>query len=196
MTEIIPKHRESPAHCVRSNPGYRTPMKLPALLALLLAAGLATTAFSADTVHSGHHPGSGGGPAMGPAMGASGAADARMQVVFPEHLRIHTLANMRDHLATLAAIQQALASGAFDEASRLAEHRLGMSSLELHGAHDVAPYMPEGMQRAGTAMHRAASRFAVAAQDASVSADPKPALAALADLTRTCVACHDAYRLQ
>ena len=71
-----------------------------------------------------------------------------------------------------------------------------MSSLELHGAHEVAKYMPVGMQEAGTAMHRSASQFAVVAKDASVTDDLKLALAALANLNPTCVACHAAYRLQ
>jgi len=45
-------------------------------------------------------------------------------------------------------------------------------------------------------MHRAASRFAIEAQNASVGNDPKPALAALAEVMRQCVACHVAYRLE
>jgi cytochrome c556 len=48
----------------------------------------------------------------------------------------------------------------------------------------------------GTAMHRAASRFAVAASDAAVSGDVKPALAALSRVTQSCVACHSSFRLQ
>jgi hypothetical protein len=122
--------------------------------------------------------------------------DGRPLVKFPDALRVHTLANMRDHLSTLGEIQAALANGSFDVAAEVAERRLGMSSLTLHGAHDVAKYMPPGMQEAGTAMHRAASRFALVAQDASASGDLRSALASLAALNRTCVACHAAYRLQ
>ncbi|MEZ5739404.1 MAG: hypothetical protein R3E68_08065 [Burkholderiaceae bacterium] len=102
---------------------------------------------------------------------------------------------MRDHLVTLAGIQQALASGRFDDASDLAENRLGMTSLALHGAHDVAKYMPEGMQAAGTAMHRSASRFAIVVREASATGELKPALAELAKVSQTCVACHAGYRL-
>jgi len=117
-------------------------------------------------------------------------------VRYPDALRVHTLINMRDHLSTMGRIQQALSDGSFDEASALAEQRLGMSSLELHGAHEVAVYMPKGMQQAGMDMHRMASRFAIVAKDASVTGDLKPALASLAQLNRTCVACHAAFRLQ
>ena len=74
--------------------------------------------------------------------------------------------------------------------------RASMSSLTAHGAHEVAKYMPRDMQDAGSAMHRSASRFAVAAQDAAATNDLKPALAALAEVTAQCVACHAAYRLK
>jgi hypothetical protein len=122
--------------------------------------------------------------------------DTRSVVRFPDTLRVHTLANMRDHLQALVEIQDQLARGGFDKAGDIAEQRLGMSSLGLHGAHDVAPYMPPGMQAAGTAMHRSASQFALVAKDASVTGDLRPAVSALARLSQTCVACHAAYRLQ
>lgn len=122
--------------------------------------------------------------------------DARQAVRFPKTLREHTLANMRDHLLALQEIQEALAQQEYDKAADIAEQRIGMSSLSLHGAHDVAKYMPKGMQEAGTAMHRNASRFAVAAKDAGATGDVRPALAALAATTAQCVACHAGYRVQ
>ena len=126
----------------------------------------------------------------------SPAGDGRQAVRFPKTLREHTLANMRDHLLALQQIQEALAKQEFDKAGDIAEQRLGMSSLALHEAHEVANYMPRGMQDAGTAMHRDASRFAVAAKDAGATGDVKPALAALASVTAQCVACHAGYRVQ
>jgi len=129
-------------------------------------------------------------------MAHSKANDPRVLVHFPDMLRAHTLANMRDHLLALAEIQDQLARGAFDKASDIAEQRLGMSSLGLHGAHDVEQFMPQGMQAAGTAMHRSASQFAIVAKDASVTGDLKGSVAALAKVTQTCVACHAAYRIQ
>ena len=125
----------------------------------------------------------------------SAPKDTRQAVHFPKALREHTLANMRDHLLALQEIQEALAKQEYDKAGDIAEQRLGMSSLSLHGAHDVAKYMPKGMQEAGTAMHRNASRFAVAAKDAGATGDVKPALAALAATTAQCVACHAGYRV-
>ncbi|MCF8149478.1 MAG: hypothetical protein K9K30_12190 [Burkholderiaceae bacterium] len=117
-------------------------------------------------------------------------------VRFPTQLRDHTLSNMRDHLLALAEIQERLAQQRYDAAAEIAEQRLGMSSLQLHGAHEVAKYMPKGMQEAGTAMHRAASRFALTAQESSIDRDLGKSLATLATLTQTCVACHAGYRLR
>jgi len=130
------------------------------------------------------------------AMHRAAAADTREAVRFPAALRTHTLANMRDHLATLQGIQDAMGHGDYERASALAEQRLGLSSLEAHGAHEVARYMPAGMQEAGTQMHRAASRFAIEATNAGATGDAKPALEALARVTAQCVACHAAYRFE
>lgn len=126
----------------------------------------------------------------------SGKIDDRRQLVkFPEVIRSHTLANMRDHLLVLGEIQEALSKGWFDKAADISEKRLGMSSLGAHGAHESSKYMPKGMQDVGTSMHHNASRFAVEAQNAAVTNDLRPALRALADVTQSCVACHAAYRL-
>jgi len=126
---------------------------------------------------------------------ASTAGDARQLVKFPEPMRLHTITNMRDHLLSLQEIDVALSKNDFDDASRIAEQRLGMSSLEAHGAAHMARYMPQGMQDIGSEMHHAASRFAIEAQNASVSNDVRPALAALGTIMQQCVACHAAYRL-
>jgi hypothetical protein len=121
--------------------------------------------------------------------------DTRQLVQFPEPMRLHTVSNMRDHLLALQEINVALSRNDFDRASQIAEERLGMSSLGLHGAAHMAPLMPQGMQNIGTEMHKAASRFAVEAQNASVSNDVRPALAGLGIVMQQCVACHATYRL-
>lgn len=158
--------------------------------AAVLAAGLVTAAIRAEAAAESHEQGK-----HAPRPSGHGA-DARQLVEFPPALREHELANMRDHLLSLQQIQEALAKGRFDKAADIAESRLGMNSLKLHGAHEVAQYMPQGMQEVGEAMHRSASRFALAATDASVSGDVRPALAALSQVTQQCVTCHAAYRLR
>lgn len=122
------------------------------------------------------------------------ATDVRRKVDMPEMMREHMLGNMRDHLQALQEIQAALAQGKFDKAADIAEQRIGMSSLEAHGAAHMAPYMPKPMQDIGTEMHRAASRFARTTQEASVKGDMTPVFDAYSKILRQCVACHSAYR--
>lgn len=124
------------------------------------------------------------------------AVDARQKIDMPEMMREHMFANMRDHLKALQEIQAALARGESDKAADIAEQRLGMSSLETHGAAHMAPRMPKPMQDIGTEMHRAASRFARAAQEASVKRDMSPVFDALSKVLQQCVACHSAYRIK
>ncbi len=122
--------------------------------------------------------------------------DPREWVTFPEPLKAHTLANMRDHLAALGEIQQHLAASRFTQAAEVAEQRLGMSSMDDHGAHDVAGFMPAGMQSLGTQLHQKSSQLALALQDLEVTQDYPGAFQAMAEVTQTCVACHSSYRLQ
>jgi hypothetical protein len=186
----------------RSSPFARHPFTLAATLAgaVLLCAPLTQAQQHDHAAHmaaqqAAQQAGAGAGAGAGQHQPAA-TADTRQAVAFPAQMKEHTLSNMRDHLLALAQIQEALGQGAFDAAGQLAEQRLGMSSLLSHGAHDVAGFMPEGMQAAGTAMHRNASRFAVEAQNSSASGDAKPAMAALATLTQACVACHAGYKFK
>jgi hypothetical protein len=163
-----------------------------ALLASIGAAGIAvvTVASAQEHDHSMHqHMMEASTPSAMP-------ADTRQVVHFPKELREHTLANMRDHLLSLQQIEAALSTEDYDKAADIAERRLGMSSLGLHGAHEVSKYMPKGMQDIGMAMHHSASQFARAAEEASATGDIKPALAALSRITANCVACHGGYRVQ
>lgn len=127
------------------------------------------------------------------------AADSRQPVTLPKPMQDHMLANMRDHLMALEAILAALADGDAETAAEVAENRLGMSSLDDHGAAHMAPLMPEEMQAIGTAMHRAASRFALTAEDAAVTQTPeaqREVFGALQAITAQCNACHQSFRLR
>ena len=126
---------------------------------------------------------------------AAADSDSRELVVLPAMMQQHMLSNMRDHLLAIAQIQDALAVGDFDTAARIAEERLGMSSLASHGAAHMAPYMPQPMQAIGTQMHRAASQFALVAQEVSVDGDLARSLRSLSSITQQCIACHAAYRI-
>jgi soluble cytochrome b562 len=118
--------------------------------------------------------------------------DLRQLVQFPEMMQQHMLAYMRDHLATINEILEKMAKGHLESAAEVAESRIGMSSLKSHDASHMARYMPEGMRNAGKEMHRAASRFALKAQEG----DALAAYSALSKVTTACVACHSAYRIR
>jgi hypothetical protein len=117
---------------------------------------------------------------------------ARQLVQLPEMMQQHMMSNMRDHLVAINEILINIAHGQLDRAAEIAESRLGMSSLESHGASHMAKFMPEGMRQAGTSMHRAASHFALRAQEGEVL----PAYRALSEVTSACVACHSGYRIR
>ncbi len=123
------------------------------------------------------------------------AEDNRQRVDMPEFMRSHMLENMRDHLLALETITRQLSNQQYEEAAEVAENRLGMTSLQSHGAAHMAQFMPEGMRAIGTAMHRAASRFAIAAQDADVDGGLATAFGALSEVMQQCVACHTGYRV-
>lgn len=123
---------------------------------------------------------------------SSAGVDSRQLVQLPEMMQQHMLSNMRDHLSALNEILVSMSNGDPDAAAETAEQRLGMSSLEAHGASHMAKYMPEGMRQAGTNMHKVASRFALKAQEGELL----PAYQMLAEISTACVACHSAYRIR
>jgi cytochrome c556 len=130
---------------------------------------------------------------------APAADDARELVKLPPMMRDHMLGNMRDHLLTLDRILGAVSEAKFDDAAKVAEARLGMSSLTAHDAAHMAPFMPKAMQDMGTEMHHAASRLVIVLQDASVTPDAESVqkvAGALHAVTTACTSCHAAYRLQ
>lgn len=118
--------------------------------------------------------------------------DSRTLVELPEMMQVHMLSNMRDHLVAINEILVYLGSGELDKAAETAEYRLGMSSLESHGASHMAKFMPAGMRQAGTAMHKAASRFALKAQEGELL----DAYKALSEITSACVSCHSGYKVK
>lgn len=121
--------------------------------------------------------------------------EPRQLVELPPMMQEHMLANMRDHLSALSEIIGALGRQDYEQAARTAEQRLGMSSLETHGASHMAQYMPEEMQAIGTRMHRAASRFALDVENRAVEGNLAPALESLSDVMGQCAACHAGYRI-
>ena len=118
--------------------------------------------------------------------------DRRLLVELPKMMQEHMLSNMRNHLETINKILFYLGNDEMDKAADIAEQRLGMSSLETHGASHMAKFMPDGMRKTGANMHRMASRFALKAQEG----DLLPAYKFLTKVTSACVACHSAYKIR
>jgi len=130
---------------------------------------------------------------------AAAAEDGRELVKLPPMMQEHMLDNMRDHLVALDEILGELAEGNIDKAAKIAEDRLGMSSLSLHGAAHMAEFMPEKMKAIGTQMHRSASRFVIVARDAELipgKDSQRKVYGALRAITENCNACHQSYRIR
>ncbi len=123
------------------------------------------------------------------------AEDQRIQVDLPPMMQEHMMGNMRDHLVTLQKITQLLSSQQYDEAADAAEQRLGMSSLDRHGASHLGKFMPKEMGAIGTNMHQAASRFAIMARNEAVDGGLELAFGALSEVMQQCVACHAGYKV-
>ena len=121
----------------------------------------------------------------------SSFADSRQLVEFPEMMR----ENMRDYLLALTEIQQHLALEEYEKADTVAENRLGTSSLEGHGASNMARFMPTGMQQIGTQMHKVASRFAIIVQEGGLEGSTPKIAEGLAGVMQRCVDCQSSYRV-
>ena len=133
------------------------------------------------------------------AFSGQAAQDSRELVKLPPMMRDHMLANMRDHLRALDEMIEALSRGEVEKAGDIAEKRLGMTSMGRHGAAHLARFMPKSMQAIGTGMHRAASKFVIAAANAELEPDReafRKVYAALHQITQNCNACHAAFRLR
>jgi len=122
--------------------------------------------------------------------------DVRQAVRVPRIIMDRILTDMRGYLQGLQEIQMALSRQEYDRAADLAENHVGMSVLVLHRSHEVAKYVPKSFQEFGVAMHRAASRLAIAVGDVAVTGNVNPALASFSEVMGACVACHAVYRLQ
>lgn len=118
--------------------------------------------------------------------------DTRQLVKLPDMMQQHMMANMRQHLESINEILILMSNNKLDKAADVAEQRLGMTSLTSHNASHMGKFMPKEMQQAGTSMHKAASRFALKAQEGDANAAYK----ILGEVTSACVACHAGYRIR
>lgn len=120
--------------------------------------------------------------------------DARQLVSMPDTARAIMRTDMIDHLAAMTEILGYLAKNNLAAASETAENRLGNSSKGRHAV--MAPgqgpgrFMPDTMRQMGWTMHAAASDFARVAKEG----DAGKTLAALQQVTSSCMTCHTSFR--
>jgi hypothetical protein len=126
-------------------------------------------------------------------------SDTRALVKLPDDVEQKMLVNMRDHIRALDDIIHAVEAGEYEKAEKIAESRLGWSSLVRQGDQEVADHWPKPMQLMADQMYEAGSNFVIVAQNASVE-DSKEGyqkvFAALGRVTSACRNCHEAYRLR
>lgn len=133
------------------------------------------------------------------ATGAEKPTDSRELIQLPDDIQMLMLANMRDHVAALDNIIHAVESGEYDRAQKIAEYRLGWSSLIRMGDKDIAEHWVKPMQKMADQMYRSASNFVIVSQNASVEESPgsyRDLLRSLGEVTAACRACHEAYRIR
>ena len=128
------------------------------------------------------------------------AVDNRKMVELPEMMQQHMKTDMRDHLLAIQKITDLLSKQQYDEASEMAENRLGVSSMgrrhSAEHAQHMGQMMPLEMRALGQAMHRSASQFARITKDAEVEGGLAKAFGALSEVMQRCVACHSAFRIR
>ncbi|MDX2506949.1 MAG: hypothetical protein QNL62_21085 [Gammaproteobacteria bacterium] len=120
----------------------------------------------------------------------------RQSAELPSHVSRQLMSNMRDHLEVLEEITLLLSEDKYVEAADTAEKNLGMTSVEIHYQKFIGKYMPKGMRNIGRQMHEAASDFALSAREAEKDGSVNRAIAALSQVMKQCVACHNAYRAE
>lgn len=120
--------------------------------------------------------------------------DHRQLVNMPELPRALMRNDMLDHLAAINEILGYLAENQVTAAAEVAENRIGTKTMGKHAAvargQGPGRFMPDTMRQMGWNMHDAADKFAKTAREG----DSSKTLAALQQLTSSCVACHMSFR--
>ena len=120
--------------------------------------------------------------------------DQRQLVNMPDLPRALMRSDMLDHTAAINEILGLLAENQLAAAADVAEKRIGTRTMGKHAAvargQGPGRFMPDTMRQMGWNMHDAADAFAKTAREGNL---PK-SLAALQQLTSSCVACHMSFR--
>ena len=155
--------------------------KYIAVLAFLL---LATNAYSADET------------------------DLREKVEMPPEMKEIFLKNMRSHMESLDLIIEAIATNNLNDAAIIAETTMGTGGEDKrqcdesathqhqhkteHKKKEFGRFMPTSMKAMGMQLHVAADNFAVVAREGDMGETYK----SLRNISASCVACHQSFRVQ
>jgi hypothetical protein len=122
--------------------------------------------------------------------------DGRTLVAIPAAAKTTLRNEMLTNLRVVNEVMQLVSTGKVKEAGTLAEEELGLTAMGRNARlpFDARPgaHMPPAMHAIGIDGHKAASRFARAA----ATGDREAALAALPEVTTSCVVCHHTYRIR
>jgi hypothetical protein len=142
---------------------------------------------------------------------AEKTTDFRQIVEMPPPMKELFLTNMRGHMESLDLVIKALAEKDLNLSATLAESTLGLGQSEArqcddsdshqqhkqqsehkHKAMAFGQFMPASMKAMGMQLHIAADNFA----DVARQGDMGEAYKALSQISSTCVACHQAFKVK
>ncbi len=135
-----------------------------------------------------------GGVGAEPSEQQAGFADHRQLVEMPVQAQRLMRKDMQEHLAALSEILGHLANDELAVAAKVAEEKMGRSSMGRHRGTGMGPgrFMPPAMRQIGWGMHEAATHFAEVAE----RGDPSESYAALHKVVASCNACHLSFRIR
>jgi hypothetical protein len=120
----------------------------------------------------------------------AGAVDTRERILLPAPARNMVLAEMRQMLISMEGVLAGLARE--DEAAAADAARASGTAAAVDVAPEVADLLPEAFIQLGMATHQGYDDLA---DKLDAGVPQQEALAAFADLTQNCVACHATYRI-
>lgn len=119
--------------------------------------------------------------------GMHSAKDDRVSLQLPAGMKHEQLANMRSHLEAIQAITGLVVAGDFDQASRVAHLKLGMTEKMKRMCNS---FKNEGFRKLGLAFHESGDVLGEVLQ----TRDMNKSLKALETTMGYCVQCHASFR--
>ena len=100
---------------------------------------------------------------------------------------VHQLSNMREHLTAVSEIVQLMNTGKYDEASKIASEKLGLT-LEKNSM--CGSFNNKSFEEMGVRFHKSADDFAQTLK----TKDQKKSMVALEKVLNGCVLCHSTFK--